>query len=71
MILYSDGILECTNKDGKPLGQEGFDGLVRESFHHDSHSFLANMFTAYDSRANSQQDDITFVLIRYTDAEIE
>lgn len=65
MILYSDGILECTNQENQVLGAEGFRDLIRSCFHHDAKSFLGNLFTAYDSWATSQQDDISFVLIKF------
>lgn len=65
MILYSDGILECASRDNEILGPEGFRKIAVDSYHSDTAVFLENLFRAYESWATSQQDDITFVLIRH------
>ncbi len=64
MILYSDGILECANRQGKMLGEEGFAELARNCYDVDCNRYLDNLFNAYDKLTDSQQDDITFVMIR-------
>ncbi|NLF98229.1 MAG: SpoIIE family protein phosphatase [Candidatus Riflebacteria bacterium] len=64
MILYSDGILECANRQGRMLGEEGFADLARNCYDTDCTRYLDNLFNAYDRWAASQQDDITFVMIR-------
>ncbi len=65
MILYTDGILECTDKNGEVLGPEGFREAAMHAWHDNLDAFLDNLFKAFDGWAPSQQDDITFVLVRY------
>jgi serine phosphatase RsbU (regulator of sigma subunit) len=64
MILYSDGILECANRQGKILGEEGFAEMARNCYDVDCNRYLDNLFNAYDNFTDSQQDDITFVMIK-------
>jgi len=64
MILYSDGILECLDKNEETLGVTGFNDLIINSHHQDLEVFISNLFKGYEKWAASQQDDITFVLIR-------
>lgn len=64
MILYSDGILECANRNGQMLGEEGFAELAKNCYDIDCNRYLDNLFSAYDNWVASQQDDITFVMIR-------
>lgn len=64
MILYSDGILECLNKNEEALGADGFIKLAQNSHHPDPEIFLTNLFKNYENWTSSQQDDMTFVLIR-------
>ena len=67
MILYSDGILECANRQGKMLGEEGFAELARNCYDVDCNRYLNKLFDAYDEWVVSQQDDITFVMIKRKD----
>jgi len=64
IILYSDGIVESSNRQGVMLGQDGFMEMARSCYHDDSRVYLENLFSAYENWASIQQDDITFVLIR-------
>ncbi|EKD83928.1 MAG: hypothetical protein ACD_39C00365G0001 [uncultured bacterium] len=64
MILYSDGILESSNRRGEMLGEDGFAELAKNCYDADCKCYLDKLFSAYDNWAASQQDDITFVMIR-------
>ncbi|NCB40111.1 MAG: hypothetical protein EOM80_15230 [Erysipelotrichia bacterium] len=64
MILYSDGILESSNLRGEMLGEDGFAELAKNCYDADCKCYLDKLFSAYDNWAASQQDDITFVMIR-------
>ncbi len=64
IVLYSDGILECTDKTGEVLGIDGFRELLQNCFDADPERFIDNLFAAYENRVESQQDDITFVMIK-------
>lgn len=68
IILYSDGILECNDRNKKILGHEGFNELAVSAWHENIDIFLDNLFRAYEGLTSSQQDDITFVLIRRSKA---
>lgn len=64
MVLYSDGILECTNQRGEALGEDGFAELTKKCYDSDSNRYIDRLFAEYDCWTDSQQDDITFVLVR-------
>lgn len=64
MILYSDGILECSDRHEKMLGEEGFAELAKSCYDADCNRYLDKLYDAYDKWTVSQQDDITFVMIR-------
>ncbi|OGK08220.1 MAG: hypothetical protein A2W80_14270 [Candidatus Riflebacteria bacterium GWC2_50_8] len=69
LLLYTDGILECIDSSGQMLGPKGFVELVRASYCSDLATFYDNMFARYEKWRVSQDDDITFVLIRRTSDE--
>ncbi|EKD83542.1 MAG: hypothetical protein ACD_39C00609G0001, partial [uncultured bacterium] len=47
-------------------GASGLIAMVKESFATDLEKFYDNIFFRYENRRVSQDDDITFVLIRRT-----
>ncbi len=65
ILLYSDGILECVNANREILGMDGFKHAAMKAWSENPEVFLENLFRAFDSWAASQQDDISFVLIRH------
>jgi len=69
LILYTDGILESVNSADKVLGLPGFIELIKESFCADLATFYDNLFAGYEKWRVTQDDDITFVLIRRTGDE--
>lgn len=64
LILFSDGILECSNKNRQVMQEEGCIEMVKACFDPDCKRYLQNIFSAYNDFSASQQDDITFVLIK-------
>jgi len=69
LLLYTDGILESMDSYGQMLGPKGFIELIRASYCSDLETFYDNMFARYEKWRVSQDDDITFVLIRRTGDE--
>ncbi|EKD82905.1 MAG: hypothetical protein ACD_39C01015G0002 [uncultured bacterium] len=69
LLLYTDGILESMDSSGQMLGPKGFVELIRASHCSDLATFYDNMFARYENWRASQDDDITFVLIRRTSDE--
>ena len=65
MLLYSDGIIECVNSNRELLGMDGFRSAAMKAWNESPEVFLENLFRIFDAWAVSQQDDISFVLIRY------
>lgn len=65
MLLYSDGILESVNSNREILGMDGFRNAAMKAWNENPEVFLDNLFRAFDAWAVSQQDDISFVLIRH------
>lgn len=65
MLLYTDGILECVNANREILGMDGFKNAAMKAWNENPEVFLENLFGVFDSWAASQQDDISFVLIRH------
>lgn len=65
MLLYSDGILESANSNHEILGMDGFRNAAMKAWSENPEVFLENLFRVFDAWAVSQQDDISFVLIKH------
>lgn len=64
LILYTDGILESTNKSGTMLGNNGLINLLKGVYDIDLMKYVDRLFEGYENWAPERSDDITFVLIR-------
>lgn len=65
LILYTDGIIEATDSSGEVFAFERFESLVQNSWNRDLETFWDGIFNAYQAWAALQDDDITFLMIRY------
>jgi serine phosphatase RsbU (regulator of sigma subunit) len=69
MVLYSDGIIETKNSEGKELGFEPFKDILLTSFSTDLEIYYQNIFNAYLEWSPTAEDDITIVLFKFTRIE--
>lgn len=65
LVLYSDGIIEATDKNGNPFDFERFENLLRNAWDRDLEAYWQNIYAAYKAWAAIQDDDITFLMVRY------
>lgn len=65
LLLYTDGIVESKNEQGKELGFDNFTQVVKECFDDDLELFYQNVFDAYLDWTPTAEDDITMVLIKF------
>ncbi len=65
LVLYTDGIIEATNQDGEMFDYHRFIELLKKSFNKDLESFWQKIIEGNRQWAVRQDDDLTFMLIRY------
>ncbi|GAB4278521.1 MAG: hypothetical protein Kow0029_21840 [Candidatus Rifleibacteriota bacterium] len=65
LILYTDGIIEATNSSGEVFAFERFESLMKNSWHKDLEIYWSDIFKTYSAWASTQDDDITFLMMRY------
>ena len=68
VLLYTDGIIEAQNSDGKEMGFDRFTAILKSEYSDDLETYYRRIFAAYLKWSPKADDDITFVLIRYKDA---
>ncbi|GAB4277149.1 MAG: hypothetical protein Kow0029_19720 [Candidatus Rifleibacteriota bacterium] len=66
LLLYTDGIIETKNREGVEMGFENFTSIVCKAYDENLETFYRNIFNAYLEWSPSAEDDITMVLIRYS-----
>ncbi len=71
VLLYTDGIVEAQNSQGKELGFENFSSILAESFDEDLLVYYDRIFAAYKNWAPNADDDITMVLFRFDAEELK
>lgn len=64
IVLYTDGIIESCNANGKPLGMPGFLDLIERAFSQNLDEFYLRLMAAILAWQPDQKDDLTLVLIR-------
>lgn len=65
LILYTDGIIEATNAAGEVFDFVRFEKLLLASWHPDLETWWAGIYKGYCGWAASQDDDITFLMLKY------
>ena len=65
LLLYTDGIVESKNDQGKELGFDNFTLMIKKCFDNDLATFYQNVFDAYLEWTPTAEDDITMVLIKF------
>lgn len=65
LILYTDGFAETRNSSGIPLGYEDYCNMARASWNHDLSAFQKNLLQLHEQWSVAQEDDQTFILIRF------
>ncbi|MGM0600291.1 MAG: PP2C family protein-serine/threonine phosphatase, partial [Candidatus Rifleibacteriota bacterium] len=65
LLLYTDGIVESKNAQGKELGFDNFTQMLDKCFDDDLARFYQNVFDAYLDWTATAEDDITMVLIKF------
>lgn len=63
-VLYTDGVIESRNAEGKPLGMPGFLDMIKRAFSHDLEEFYCRLMGNLLDWQPNQEDDLTLVLIR-------
>ena len=72
LVFYTDGIVECKNKNGEMLGYDGLKTLLMNNWDSNPEVYYNKIFRAYldyvgpDTDAS---DDLTFVILVYNDEE--
>jgi hypothetical protein len=65
LVLYTDGIVEATNSKGEMFDYQRFNKLLKNAWHEDLETYWKNIIEVNKTWATSQDDDLTFMLIRY------
>ncbi|MEW6711092.1 MAG: SpoIIE family protein phosphatase, partial [Candidatus Riflebacteria bacterium] len=63
IVLYTDGIVEAQNHEGKQLGFPGLQKLVISSFNEDCQKFYQGIFNSYVEWSGVAGDDTTLIVI--------
>lgn len=71
IVLFTDGLIESLNSRNEPLGTEGFFQILRDSYDHKLEKFYANIISRVKTWQCRQEDDLTIVLIRNNNADIQ
>ncbi|GAB4278506.1 MAG: hypothetical protein Kow0029_21820 [Candidatus Rifleibacteriota bacterium] len=65
MILYTDGIVEATNEKGEAFDYARFRDLLMKAWNEDLEKYWEGIMNGYRAWASEQDDDLTFMIIRY------
>ncbi|PKL43887.1 MAG: hypothetical protein CVV41_08995 [Candidatus Riflebacteria bacterium HGW-Riflebacteria-1] len=64
MIFYTDGIVEAADAKDEMFGYTRFEKLLQAAWSEDLEEYWKNIMTAYNRWAVSQDDDLTFLMLR-------
>jgi serine phosphatase RsbU (regulator of sigma subunit) len=66
LLLYTDGIVETKNDQGRELGFDNFQKIVQQCYDPVLETYYQKIFAAYLDWAQKAEDDITMVLIKFS-----
>lgn len=69
VLLYTDGIIEAQNSEGKEMGFDRFTAILKNEYSSDLETYYNRIFAAYLKWSPQADDDITMVLIRFAGKE--
>ncbi len=64
LILYTDGIIEATNKSGEMFGYPRFLQLLKSAWNDDLESYWQGIYAGYRAWGENQDDDLTFLMLQ-------
>ncbi|EKD81056.1 MAG: hypothetical protein ACD_39C02003G0001, partial [uncultured bacterium] len=64
IIFYTDGIIEAVDTTGEMLGYPRFEKLLQTAWSSDLEEYWKNIMAGYNRWAVSQDDDLTFLMLR-------
>jgi sigma-B regulation protein RsbU (phosphoserine phosphatase) len=68
LLLYTDGLLEATNKSGEEFGSERLSTLLKETGHQNVEQAADHIVSSLQLWAKSQNDDLTLLICDYANA---
>lgn len=71
LILYTDGVVEATDAVGEMFGYSRFDHLLQTAWAEDLELYWQQIFTGYKAWAVTQDDDLTFLMLRFKEKHHE
>lgn len=69
LILYTDGIIEAVNSQGEMFDYSRFEALLKSAWSEDLKTYWQRIIAANRNWAVAQDDDLTFLLIRFEGAK--
>ena len=66
LVLYTDGVVEAVNAQGEMFGYQRFAALLQSAWADDLEEYWQNIMSGYNSWAVNQDDDLTFMMIRFS-----
>ena len=65
IFLYTDGLIEATNSDGKPFGRDGVAGALKEAVGGTVRDIKHAVLDALSEHSNgaTSEDDVTFMVV--------
>ncbi len=71
LILYTDGIIEATNAAGEMFDYSRFTRLLQTAWAEDLETYWQQIYEGYQAWAVAQDDDLTFLMLRFTEKHHE
>lgn len=65
LILYTDGIIEATNAAGEMFDYSRFTRLLQTAWSEDLETYWQQIYAGYQAWAVAQDDDLTFLMLRF------
>lgn len=65
LVLYTDGIIEATSADGEVFDFSRFENLLKNAWNEDLELYWQNIIVAYNAWIVTQDDDVSFMMVRH------